>query len=130
MNPPEVPASPPPVPAQPQVVYLHAPEPQNALAVVSAVCGGLSLLGICCCLAGLLALPAIICGHLGLSRSRDLGGKGREASIAGLIMGYIALLLMIASLGFSALSLGNSGVMDEIKKQFENEMRKAQEQQR
>lgn len=60
----------------------------SGLSVASLILGILALCG------GLTALPAIICGHLGLSRIKKSGGqiKGAGMAIAGLVTGYLALL--------------------------------------
>lgn len=65
----------------------------SALAIWSLVLGILSI-G-CCCAPG--AIPAIICGHLARSRIRqapdNLTGDGM--ALAGLIMGYVTMVIMI-----------------------------------
>jgi hypothetical protein len=61
----------------------------EGLAVWSFV---LSLIGLWCCFLVVLEIPAVICGHLALSRIRrtpQLGGRG--LAIAGLIIGYVGL---------------------------------------
>lgn len=40
------------------------------------------------------ALVAVICGHIGFSRSKRLGGIGRRHALAGLITGYGAIVVM------------------------------------
>lgn len=58
---------------------------------------GLSLGGLLCC--AFASIPAIVCGHISLSRFRDnpmLEGKG--FAIAGLIIGYLNILLTIAAI--------------------------------
>ncbi|MBN3040751.1 MAG: DUF4190 domain-containing protein [Candidatus Omnitrophica bacterium] len=69
------------------------PQPKTSgLAIASLVCGIVSL---CCGL--LLGIPAIICGHIALKQINDsadtIGGKGM--AIAGLIMGYLSLVLTV-----------------------------------
>ena len=74
----------------------HAPvAPTDALSIVSLVCGILAL--ITCWLAVLLGIPAVICGHLSLKKIKHsptpIAGKGM--AMAGLICGYIGLLIWL-----------------------------------
>jgi hypothetical protein len=54
----------------------------NDLAVASLVCGGLSFM------VGITAIPAIITGHMALSRLKHSNEDGRGLAITGLILGY------------------------------------------
>jgi len=69
-----------------------AAAPATGLATVSLLLG---ILGITCL--GITAIPAIICGHIALSRTRrspaTYGGFGM--ALAGLIMGYIGLFMLL-----------------------------------
>ncbi len=72
-----------------------APSGQSAvsgLAVTSLILGILALP--MTCLAG---IPAIICGHMGLSRIKRSGGalRGGGMALAGLIMGYVGTALSL-----------------------------------
>ncbi|MFM2171390.1 MAG: hypothetical protein RI957_1619, partial [Verrucomicrobiota bacterium] len=51
---------------------------------------------------GIAAIPAVICGHLALKKIResDVPMAGRGMAIAGLVTGYLGLLLQIATLVF------------------------------
>jgi len=71
----------------------------SAGAIASLVLGILSVL-----LLGLLAgIPAVICGHMSLSRiSRDALLAGRGLAIAGLIAGYVGIAW---SIGIIALTI-------------------------
>lgn len=79
----------------PQVAWPPAPTtPQktNDLAVASIVCGGLGFM------TGITAIPAIITGHMALSKIRQTGEDGRGLAVAGLAMGYTIVgagLLMV-----------------------------------
>ncbi|MEO5875833.1 MAG: DUF4190 domain-containing protein [Streptosporangiaceae bacterium] len=66
----------------------------NVLAIVSLVT---ALLWVC----GAGSLTAIICGHLGIREIDRSGGvqTGRGLALAGLIIGYLGLLVMILWLG-------------------------------
>jgi hypothetical protein len=69
---------------------------QNALAITSLVLGVLSLV----CLPVLAGIPAIICGHLARGRARRLPGLygGAGFALAGLIMGYLSLVIPLVIL--------------------------------
>jgi hypothetical protein len=73
------------------------PRKKNGLAVASLICG---ILGFLC----FAFVPAIICGHMALSRlkaGRAVGGRGM--AIAGLVLGYMWLALTVIGLAlFSA----------------------------
>jgi hypothetical protein len=58
------------------------------------VCG---ILGITC-FGPLGAIPAVVCGHIAKSRIRDSAGtlQGDGLALAGLILGYVAIGLMVA----------------------------------
>jgi len=90
------------------------PPPQPAqtsgLAIASLILGILSLL-----LGILTAIPAVICGHISLSRIKKSAGAltGKGMATAGLVMGYIgiALLPILAALAIPAVA----GAMDRAK---------------
>ncbi|HOC55731.1 MAG TPA: DUF4190 domain-containing protein [Verrucomicrobiota bacterium] len=69
---------------------------QNGLAITSLVLG----LGSVICLGPLAGIPAIVCGHLARGRARrapaQYGGAG--FALAGLIMGYVSLLVTLVIL--------------------------------
>ncbi len=77
---------PPPRPAVPQTVPRTPPVAiwSLILAVLSFTCGWL-----------VTAIPAVICGHIARAKIRKSGGAlgGRGIATAGLILGYIALML-------------------------------------
>jgi hypothetical protein len=80
--------SPSPPPTGPQTVPYSPPAAiwSLILAVLSFTCGWL-----------FTAIPAVICGHIARSKIRKSGGTlgGRGIATAGLILGYIALVLGI-----------------------------------
>jgi hypothetical protein len=85
------------VPPHYAVPYGAMPGATPGLAIASMVCG---IVGIFFCyLAGLLGIPAVICGHMALNRISQspipLGGRGM--AIAGLILGYLAILISLGS---------------------------------
>ena len=70
----------------------------NGFAITSLVCG---ILGFC---AGgaLAAIPAIVFGHIALAQINRSGGmeQGRGMAIAGLVMGYLFLALIVLYIAF------------------------------
>lgn len=72
--------------------------PQCGLAIASMVCGIVSLLT--CYVHGLAAIPAVICGHMAIKKIRDseVPMAGRGMAIAGLVTGYLGLLMQIGTL--------------------------------
>lgn len=77
--------------------------PTSGLAIASMVCGILNLF-FCFCGGMFLGIPAVICGHMALKQTGSerpgmtprMGGRGM--AIAGLIMGYIGILLIIVGI--------------------------------
>ena len=92
---------------------------QNGMAIAALIVGIISLLGILFLpIAFLGGIIAIVLGALGLRKAKTLepGAQRRGMSIAGIVMGAVALLLSIAMLvfvgvGFSRLM--NSGVAEQ-----------------
>jgi hypothetical protein len=74
--------------------YGSMPPPTSGLAIASMVCG---IVAPCLChLAIVPAIPAVICGHLAMTRIReDPLIPGRGMALAGLILGYIFIALTI-----------------------------------
>lgn len=68
-------------------------QPQTGLAITSLLLGILSLL----CFGFLAGIPAIICGHMARGRARrqpaQYGGSG--FAVAGLVMGYVSVLVTL-----------------------------------
>jgi acetyl esterase/lipase len=52
----------------------------------------------------LLAIPAVVCGHLGLSAIKRSRGRleGAGLAVAGLVLGYIEIMMLVAAFGFIA----------------------------
>lgn len=63
------------------------------VAVASLVCGILGMI----CFGPLGAIPAVICGHIARSRIRESVGalQGEGMALAGLILGYVSIGLMV-----------------------------------
>lgn len=77
-------------PAAPQVVVV--PAPTEPLAIWSLVLSLVGLLGFCCG-GPILGIAGVVCGHLGLSKiNANPQLQGRGLAMAGLIIGYIAVV--------------------------------------
>lgn len=75
---------PPTAPADLSAVPLPRRAPLNPLAVAALVCG---LLG--------LAPAAIVLGHVGVAQVARSGERGRGFAVAGLVLGYVAIVLVV-----------------------------------
>lgn len=69
----------------------------NSFAVVSLVCGILSLVFFCLCGGIFLGVPAVIFGHLSLNQLNAEGNRqdGRGMAVAGLVCGYCGLAITL-----------------------------------
>ncbi len=86
--------TPPPLPG-------NAPQPKtSALAIWSLVLGILGFVLLVVCVGLLFAIPAVICGHLALSKINRSAGTlaGQGLAIAGLVMGYLGIVLSLTLL--------------------------------
>lgn len=123
MNPPDVPPPPPPPVVEPDVIYppqYFVPQ-TSGTATASMVCGIIGLIGCCCCPMLLASLAAIVTGHLAMNELNNRPGlQGRGMAIAGLVMGYLAVLMQLASLLTSL-------VNPAFYKQFNDQMEKAKQ---
>lgn len=84
----------------PGVPVIHPPPPTSGLAIASMVCGIIGLLT--CGFFAIGGIPAVICGHMAMSsinRSTE-AMEGRGMAIAGLIMGYLSIVLQILAIIF------------------------------
>lgn len=79
-----------------------APNPTSGLAIASLVCGIASLLSCVCCLLMPAPIAAVVCGHLALKdiASTVPAKEGRGMAIAGLVMGYVGIVLVIVGTVF------------------------------
>jgi hypothetical protein len=87
-----------------QVIVVSSPE-TSGLAVASLVVGILGLLGLDFCGAFIIGL---ICGHLALIKINFSQGKlrGKGLAIAGLILNYIPVVVILGMMLFSILIRG------------------------
>ncbi|MEN8693626.1 MAG: DUF4190 domain-containing protein [Akkermansiaceae bacterium] len=105
---------------------MPAAPPTSGLAIASLVCGILSL--IFCYINALLGIPAVICGHMALKRTRpdvQPAQGGRGMAIAGLICGYIGIVIqifIIAAIGFALSSGDFQKAMEEAERAQEAEV--------
>ena len=69
--------------------------PTNSKAIVSLVCGCVGIFA--CCAMGLPSIVAIVFGHMALGELRSSGEhqSGKEMAIAGLITGYVGVVLIL-----------------------------------
>lgn len=85
-------------PYQPYFPQVAPVPPTSGLAVGSLVCGIAELFTL-----GFAAVPAVILGHLARAQIRQTGERGDGMAVAGLVLGYLAIvswvfvLLVIAS---------------------------------
>jgi hypothetical protein len=91
----------------PPMVIAQGP-PASGLAVASLVLGIVGLLVGWCAL-GLPCIAAVILGHAGLSDTKSGAKSGRGMAVAGLVMGYVALIP--ALILFFLLGLGMIGAI-------------------
>ena len=93
----------------------------SGLAIASLVLGILSL--VLCWIGGVAAIPAVICGHLSLSKIKKSAGtlSGQGMAIAGLVMGYISIVIMVIAVPL--IFTGQKGAMIAVQKvQAKNDM--------
>ena len=88
----------------------HQTKPVNVLATISLGLGIASLAGTC-----LTGVPAIFCGHWALAQIRaEAGGqRGDGFAKAGLVLGYLGLVLAVA-----VVSLYFLGAFETADRQF------------
>lgn len=75
--------------------HVPPPNPNSSLAIASLVFGVLSFV----CFSILTAVPAVICGHmvLGQIRRGEVAESNRGLAIAGLVLGYINIIIVLLS---------------------------------
>lgn len=84
------------------------PPGQNGMALTSMILGICSIvLTIGCFVGFLLAIPAVICGHIGRKQIREGASMqtGEGMALAGLIMGYVVLALVLIGMVTMIVSL-------------------------
>jgi hypothetical protein len=100
---------------QPYYVQIQKP-PSNGLAITSMILGIVAIvigvwalipfLGIFAAVTGFLpAVIAVILGHIGTLRARQMSGTGRGQAMAGLVTGYITLGIIVLTTAFWIVAL-------------------------
>lgn len=82
------------------------PAKSSGLAIASLVLG---ILAIVLCLGPLTGIPAIICGHMALSRIRNSNGllSGKGMATTGLVVGYCSFAMIIVVGMLAAIAVPN-----------------------
>ena len=89
-------------------------DPGQVLGIVALVAGVVSILAICCTsilmpVLSLVALPfsiaAIVCGALGMKKSKE-AGKTNVMAIIGLVIGVLSILAVVASIVLFVFGIG------------------------
>ena len=97
------------------------------MAIVSLVAGILSLT-MCSIVA---AIPAIICGHIGIKKADRGEASGRGMAMSGMIMGYVSLaftvlvfvlyIVFIATAGVGIYRFGSEAISELVRSEVEND---------
>ena len=66
------------------------------------------IVGCTVCLTPLTSIAGIVLGHMGFQASKEMN-LGRNEAIAGLVMNYLSLLLLVGAVVFGAVLLGSAG---------------------
>ena len=67
------------------------------------------IVGCTVCLTPLTSIAGIVLGHMGFKDSKEMN-LGRNEAIAGLVMNYLSLLLLVGTVVFGAAILGAIGL--------------------
>ena len=98
----------------PQGSYYPQQPPVDGMGIASLVCGILSILGLCSVgpFALIVALPAVICGHMAKKHMHGNSGTPQISgfAMAGLIMGYITLAFSLIAVIFVVVALVFGGM--------------------
>jgi hypothetical protein len=93
--------------------YVPLLRPASALAVWALVTGVTGLLA-GWCLFGVPCLIAVILGHIALHETKDGEKTGRGMAVAGLILGYVALLPAVILAFWLILGAGGAAVAPNV----------------
>jgi Domain of unknown function (DUF4190) len=84
-----------PPPGQPGYQWGYTSR-NNPVAIAALVCGVAQFLGGIIIFGNiLLAIPAVICGAIGLRQTRQRGERGRGMAIAGLVLGILGIVYFV-----------------------------------
>jgi hypothetical protein len=111
----------PPVAPASQTANPTVPTLQNertsGLAMASLIVGIVSILT-----CGILSIPAVILGHLGLSATKKPDVQGRGLAVAGLVLGYVQLVIVgVVFFFFSASVLALVGLGHAVQKTIDQQ---------
>ena len=81
-------------------------EKTNELAIASLACGLAQFMS-----GPVLAIPAIVFGHVARRQIKRTGEQGADLALAGVILGWAALILTIVLIVGLAMSVGDHGTM-------------------
>ena len=89
-------------------------DPNQGLAIASLVLGICSIVfGLLCCGGFLFAIPAVVCGVMGIKQANRGQASGKGMAIAGVVMGGIVLaltvILLLVYLGMFFVAAQNAG---------------------
>lgn len=93
----DIPGPPAPLVPYPSVPLTFVPAPvqgTNGMATASLVCGILGAFTM-----GVASIPAVICGHVAKSQIRRTGQAGDGQATAGLVLGYLGVIGILAFIG-------------------------------
>ena len=77
---------------------MPATQETNGLAIASLILGIIGICGFCCCLPVIASILAVIFGHQARGQIRHGRGTGDSIALAGLILGYIGIVLAVLGL--------------------------------
>ncbi|WP_051225005.1 DUF4190 domain-containing protein [Pseudoclavibacter soli] len=91
----------------------QAPAKTNTLATVSLVAGIVGLVGFAW-FYGLVSVVAVITGHMALYRIKRSHEKGRGMAIAGLVLGYIGIAIILLIVAAVVYVMANPDILREM----------------
>ena len=94
------------------------PPRTSGMAIASMVLGiaGIIVLSCCCCGTGFIpSVLAVVFGHVALYQIRRAGGRleGTSMAIAGLVCGYIGLVMNLAAILLAMLCFAASAISEQ-----------------
>lgn len=91
---------------------MTTPEPYAAAPVPAAKTNTLAIVSLV--LAFFVSLGAVICGHIALGQIKRTGEGGRGLAIAGLVLGYLGLVVGLIVVIFWIVALASIGASGAI----------------
>jgi hypothetical protein len=68
------------------------------------------IVGCTICLTPLTSIAGIVLGHKGLENAKEMGQLGKSEAIAGLVMNYLSLIILVGSFLLGAAIFGALGL--------------------